>query len=62
MNLLDATVVEIVEVKEIDFGSCVKRIVECKVECWDSISEHTEMFDLDQDWEKEIYVGKKIVV
>lgn len=62
MNLLDATVVEIVEVKEIDFGSCVKRIVECKVECWGSISEHTEMFDLDQDWEKEIYVGKKIVV
>lgn len=62
MNLLEATVVEIVEVKEIDFGIGLKRIVECKINCWGSISNHTKVFDLDVDWRKEIYVGKKITV
>lgn len=62
MNLLDATVVEIIEAKEVEFKGCVKRIVECKVNCWGSISYHTEIFDLDEDWEKEIYIGKKVLV
>lgn len=62
MNLIDAYIEKIKKVKVENFGYGLKYIIICDVIAEGVISEHTEIVDIEEDWTKKVYVGKKITI
>lgn len=62
MNLLDAEIVKIVSNDLVNYFDIVKRKITYIYECEGNETEWYQLFDINENWEKYIYVGKKIVV
>lgn len=65
MNLLDAVITKIISNYVIDtkieeLGH--KRVIMYEYDCEGSYRVAQQYFNIDEEWQKEIYVGKKIVV